>query len=91
MATIRKIVDEADAEACLAAVRFAGGDVGCWARAHGVDGRSLIAWQSNLGRPTHARSIPPSHGVAARSRTNDVRTPPRTLCPTAPRSSSRRR
>ena len=50
MPTIRKIVDEADAWACLAAVRAAGGDLGRWARAHGVDGRSLIAWQKNLGR-----------------------------------------
>ena len=66
MATIRKIVDEADAEACLAAVRSAGGDVGCWARAHGVDGRSLIAWQSNLRRRRGGRR--PTRFVWARAR-----------------------
>jgi hypothetical protein len=50
MAKQRKIEDERDARACLAAVRAAGGDVGTWARAHGVDGRSLNAWRVNLSR-----------------------------------------
>lgn len=45
----RKIRDEADALSCWAAAQRAGGDVGGWARAHGVDGRSLNAWRVNLG------------------------------------------
>jgi hypothetical protein len=46
----RKIEDERDARECLAAVRAAGGDIGAWARSHGVDGRSLNAWRVNLAR-----------------------------------------
>ena len=44
----RKIKDEADARACLAAVRAAGGDAVAWSRANGVDARSLHAWRMNL-------------------------------------------
>lgn len=47
---IRKIRDEADARACLAAVRAAGGDRIAWAHAHGVDARSLNAWRVALDR-----------------------------------------
>ena len=47
---IRKIRDEADARACLAAVRTAGGDRIAWAHAHGVDARSLNAWRVALER-----------------------------------------
>lgn len=50
MAKHRKIADERDARACLAAVRAASGHIGTWARAHGVDGRSLNAWRVNLSR-----------------------------------------
>ena len=50
MAKLRKIEDERDARACLSAVRAAGGHIGTWARAHGVDGRSLNAWRENLSR-----------------------------------------
>jgi hypothetical protein len=46
----RKIKGAADARACLAAVRSAGGDAVAWSRAHGVDARSLNAWRVNLGR-----------------------------------------
>ena len=46
----RKIRDEADAKACLAAVRAAGGDRLAWSRAHGVDARSLNAWRVALER-----------------------------------------
>jgi transposase-like protein len=46
----RKITDELDAQRCLAAARRAGGGVGAWARANGVDGRSLNAWRMNLAR-----------------------------------------
>jgi hypothetical protein len=38
---MRKIEDEQDA----------GQSAGEWSRAHGVDGRSLHAWQVNLARP----------------------------------------
>jgi hypothetical protein len=34
----------------LAAAQAAGGEVGQWARAHGIDGRSLNTWRMNLGR-----------------------------------------
>jgi hypothetical protein len=37
----RKITDEREARRCLAAARAAGGTVGLWARANGIDGRSL--------------------------------------------------
>jgi hypothetical protein len=45
----RKIKDEADARACLAAVKAAGCDAVTWSRANGVDARSLHAWRMNLG------------------------------------------
>lgn len=46
----RRVRNEADARACLASERAAGGDSTGWARAHGLDGRSLNAWRLNLGR-----------------------------------------
>ena len=46
----RKIRDEADARRCLQAVAAAGGDAVRWTRAHGIDARSLRAWQRNLAR-----------------------------------------
>jgi len=54
----RKITNELDAERCLAAARRAGGDVGAWARANGVDGRSLNAWRMNLARRGSTRRSP---------------------------------
>ena len=51
MPTIRKIVDEADARSCLAAVRAAGATSVAGLGRMGLTGaRSLIAWQNNLGR-----------------------------------------
>ena len=50
MAERRKIRDEDDARACLKAVEAAGGDLRAWARAQGVDGRSLNTWRQNLAR-----------------------------------------
>ena len=47
---MRKIRDEADAVACIAAARRAGRETSEWAREHGVDGRSLNAWEANIGR-----------------------------------------
>lgn len=52
----RKIRDEADARSCLAAVRSAGGDRAEWARAQGVDARSLNAWRVALERRGSRRS-----------------------------------
>ena len=49
MAAGRRIEDESDARRCLMAARRAGMRAGEWARAHGIDGRSLHAWQVNLG------------------------------------------
>ena len=50
----RKIRDEADAKACLAAVRAAGGDRLRWAHAHPVDARSLNMWRVVLERNPNA-------------------------------------
>jgi len=46
----RKITDAREARRCLTAARKAGERVGDWARAHGIDGRSLNAWRMNLAR-----------------------------------------
>jgi hypothetical protein len=46
----RKIEDEKEAARCLRAAERKGLSAGDWARAHGVDGRSLHAWQMNLAR-----------------------------------------
>jgi hypothetical protein len=46
----RKIEDEREAVRCLRAAERKGLSAGDWARAHGVDGRSLHAWQMNLAR-----------------------------------------
>ena len=46
----RKIEDEAEAVRCLRAAECEGMSVGVWARAHGVDGRSLHAWRMNIAR-----------------------------------------
>lgn len=47
---IRKVRDEVDARACLAAARAAGADRTAWAHANGVDARSLNAWRVVLER-----------------------------------------
>lgn len=44
----RKIEDERDARACLKAAKAAGVSAAEWARAHGIDGRSLNCWRVNL-------------------------------------------
>lgn len=46
----RKIEDEFEARAVLAAAAAAGVSPGEWAREHGVDGRSLDAWRGRLSR-----------------------------------------
>lgn len=50
MSQQRKITDEREARQCLAAARVAGEKPGQWARANGIDGRSLNAWRMNLAR-----------------------------------------
>ena len=56
----RKIQDEQDARRCLAAARSARDGLGAWARAHGIDGRSLHTWRVNLER----RGVPRRRVVA---------------------------
>ena len=46
----RTIRDERDARTCLEAVQAAGLSRMEWARAHGIDGRSLYAWEKKLGQ-----------------------------------------
>ncbi len=58
MAVGRKIEDERDALRCLRQVGRVGLSVGEWARAHGIDGRSLHAWRIAIAR----------RGVPARDR-----------------------
>jgi len=50
LAVGRKIEDEREALWCLRAAERAGLSAGEWARAHGIDGRSLRAWKMNIGR-----------------------------------------
>jgi len=54
----RKIRDEADARRALAAVARSGMGIGEWARANGIDGRSLRAWRMNLERGGAAGRLP---------------------------------
>ena len=51
----RKVRDEAEARQALAAVERAGGRIGVWARANGIDGRSLRMWKLNLARRSASR------------------------------------
>ena len=50
MAVGRKIEDEREALRCLRAAERGGLSAGEWARAHGIDGRSLRAWKMNIDR-----------------------------------------
>jgi hypothetical protein len=59
LAAGRKIEDESEARRCLLAAKRQGLSAGEWSRAHGIDGRSLRAWQTNLER---------RQGVTARAR-----------------------
>ena len=58
----RRIFNEQDARRCLAAVRSSRADLGAWARAHGIDGRSLNVWRVNLER----RGVPRSRAVSSK-------------------------
>lgn len=55
----RKIATEAEARACLDEVARVDGDRAAWARARGLDGRSLNAWRINLARRDRRRADPP--------------------------------
>ena len=46
----RKIASESEARRCLSAVERSGLSIKEWARARGIDGRSLHAWKMNLER-----------------------------------------
>jgi hypothetical protein len=75
----RKIEGELEARRCLLTASREGLSAGEWARAHGIDGRSLHAWQMNLER----------RGTTARSRRRKSRTSTTTralveLVPAAP-------
>ncbi len=50
----RRILEDADARACLAATAAAGISAVEWCRDNAVDGRSLNAWRINLERRDHA-------------------------------------
>ena len=70
MATGRKIEDESEARRCLLAAKRGGLSAGEWARARGIDGRSLHAWQMNLerrGAPALTRRRKPRVARAARA------------------------
>ena len=56
MAAGRKIEDENEARRCLLSVKRSGQSAGEWARARGIDGRSLHAWQMNLERGGSGRA-----------------------------------
>lgn len=59
----RKIEDEREARRCLRAAERRGLSAGAWARAHGVDGRSLHAWAMNIAR----RGVPAARRRAQRA------------------------
>lgn len=72
MSVGRKIEDEREAVRCLRAAERKGMSAGAWARAHGVDGRSLHAWQMNIARrgapgPLRRRKTRPKASPAAHS------------------------
>lgn len=59
MTVMRKVDDEIEARRCLAAAKAARQSAGEWARAHGIDGRSLNAWRVNLSRRESSSQAPP--------------------------------
>lgn len=84
----RKITDELDAQRCLAAARRAGEKIGAWARANGIDGRSLNTWRMNLerrGSRLPVRAPRPPSELAKRSRAALVELVPARRPPTAGR------
>lgn len=69
MAAGRKIRDEREARRSLAAAKRSGLSRRDWARARGIDGRSLRAWEMNLRRrethrePQRAREVAAPRGL----------------------------
>ena len=63
MAHGRKVHDEGEARRCLLAAKRAGLSAGEWARAHGIDGRSLHAWLVNLEQRTTLGPTPVAHAL----------------------------
>ncbi len=59
----RKIASESEARRCMSAVERSGLSIKEWARARGIDGRSLRAWKMNLER----RSPPVRRSRSAKS------------------------
>jgi transposase-like protein len=55
----RKISGEAEARRALKAIARAGVSIRTWAREHGVDGRSLHAWEMTLTRRAPGAARPP--------------------------------
>ena len=51
----RKVRDAEDARELISAAKREGVRLGVWARATGIDGRSLHAWKMNLERGTASR------------------------------------
>jgi transposase-like protein len=49
MARRRKLRNEQDAKRCVAEAKASGLSRSEWARQHGVDGRSLYAWEKKVG------------------------------------------
>ena len=81
MGRARRIVDEADARRGLLAAKQAGQSTRDWARAHGIDGRSLHAWRANLERSRPAcgpTECPPKPKPAAHALVELVSTAPAT-------------
>jgi transposase-like protein len=67
----RRILDEADARRCLAAVAATGTSAVEWCRHNAIDARSLNAWRINLQRREHVfielvPSAPPTATAGAR-------------------------
>jgi transposase-like protein len=93
MSRRKKIRDELEARRCLLAVESEGGNIGTWARAHGIDGRSLRAWQVNLARRGTKASGPRRRRTQAAQVTTTrglVELVPTALARTAPSSSRSR-
>jgi hypothetical protein len=70
----RKIRDEADARECIARAKASGLEPAAWARAEGLDGRSLRAWTINLERGRRPRRRP-TRGAASGGLVELVPTP----------------
>jgi hypothetical protein len=53
----QKITTEDEARRCLRAAKAAGQTPGEWARAHGIDGRSLNMFRVNLDRRSRSTAV----------------------------------